>query len=332
MTTIKERKKLAIQADHVLEPRFPREILVDLTSYCNHTCNFCSNPRLRHNSTMGLDMAKRVLREAYDLGTRDVGLYGTGESFVVRNLHDYVAAAKAIGYEYVYITTNGAIATPDRAKKVLDAGLDSVKFSISAGKRETYKQIQGKDDFDKVVANLRWIAQYRQDTGLSYRIYVTMVYTDVTKDEVDILEKLVLPYVDEWDPHTLTNQCGNKSDNNSLGFIEQSNIRGRVKSEICFQPFTSFTVTPEGYVSGCVVDYQRTLIVGDLNRSTLAEIWHNEVYKSWRQRHIDGSVRGSICYNCIYNADEPITPLMPEYAEALKGYDSTSFIQIDSIG
>ena len=67
----------------------------------------------------------------------------------------------------------------------MDSGLDSIKFSISAGKRETYKEIQGQDDFDKVISNLKWISTYRKESGLNFRIYVTMVYTHKTKSEVD---------------------------------------------------------------------------------------------------------------------------------------------------
>lgn len=313
--SIKERKKSAITAEYVLDPPFPNEIFIDLTSFCNHACVFCSNWKLKHKRTMEPRMGRRVLQEAYENGTRDVGLYATGESFILKNLHEFVAAAKQIGYEYIFITTNGALATPERVKPVLDAGLSSIKFSISAGTRESYRKIHGKDDFDKVLRNLKWVAEYRAKSGLDYRIYVTMVYTDATKKEVDILKDLVIPYVDEWDPHLLTNQCGNKYDNNDLGEIEKSNIRGRAKSKICFQPFKSFTVTPEGYISACVLDYQKYLIVGDLSKTTLKEAWTNEIYTAFRKCHIEGNVRGLICYNCINNTNEKITALMPEYAE-----------------
>lgn len=315
LETIKKRKEIATMAEYVVDPPFPREIFIDLTSYCNHSCTFCSNSRLKHKYTMEPQMVRRILREAYENGTRDIGLYATGESFLVRNLHDYVAEAKHIGYEYIFITTNGSLATPGRAKPVFDAGLNSIKFSISAGTRDSYKRIHGKDDFDKVLQNLKWIAEYRKSSGLDYRIYVTMVYTEATKQEKESLKELVSPYMDEWDPHLLTNQCGNKYDNNELGQIEKFNVRGRGRSNICFQPFKSFTVTPEGYISACVLDYQKYLIVDDSNRTSLKEIWTNEIYAAFRKKHINGNLTGLICYNCLNNADEEVTPLTPEYAE-----------------
>jgi len=315
--TIKKRKKIATEAEYTVNPLFPSEIFIDLTSFCNHSCIFCSNSRVKNKRTMPRGLVKKVLREAYKNGTRDIGLYATGEPFLVKNLDEYVAEAKQIGYEYIFITTNGALAMPERVKPVLDAGLSSIKFSISAGTKETYKKIHGKDDFDMVLQNLKWIAEYRMSSRLDYRIYVTMVYTDMTRHESNILQELVAPYIDEWDPHLLTNQCGNKEDNNELGEIEKFNIRGRTKSKICFQPFKSFTVTPEGYISACVLDYQKLLIVGDLNRSTLQEVWTSDVYAGFRKHHLDGSIKGLICYNCINNTHEKVTPLLPKYADPL---------------
>ncbi|MCR4337561.1 MAG: radical SAM protein [Candidatus Omnitrophica bacterium] len=313
--TIADRKKNIKKGNYCEIPPFPREIFLDLTSFCNHRCVFCSNPHIKNKKTMEPDMVVRVLREAYECGVRDLGLYATGESFLVKSLPEYVAEAKRIGYEYLFITTNGALATPDRAKAVLDAGLDSIKFSISAGRPETYKIIQGKDDFETVISNLRWVSNYRKESGLKYRIYVTMVYTNKTKDEVEILRNIVQPLIDEWDPHPLNNQCGNMYENNKIGEILDHSPRARGHTNICFQPFKGFTITPEGLISACVLDYSKDLVVGDLTKNSLKEIWEGEIYRNFRKRHLNKDLKGLICYNCMHNQNEPVEPLMPEYVQ-----------------
>lgn len=319
MEIIVERKKKAVKFKALEIPPFPDEIFLDLTSFCNHACVFCSNPLIKDKTTMHHEMALRAIKEAYDCGARDLGMYATGESFMVKNLHEYVDYAKnIIGYKYLFITTNGALATPERVKSVLDAGMDSIKFSISAGQRETYKDIQGHDDFDKVIANLKWISQYRKKSGLNYRIYVTMVFTDKTKDEVETLKGIVSPYIDEWDPHPLNNQCGNMYENNALGTIESNAPRGRGKRNVCFQPFKSLTITPEGLVSACVLDYSKDLIVADLKKTTLKEAWESYIYKEFRRKHIERKLDGLICHNCMYNENEPVEPLTKEYAKHFK--------------
>ena len=62
--TIKKRKEMATMTKYVVDPPFPREIFIDLTSYCNHSCIFCSNSKLKHKYTMEPQMVRRVLREA----------------------------------------------------------------------------------------------------------------------------------------------------------------------------------------------------------------------------------------------------------------------------
>jgi len=319
MENIIDRKKHGVRFKALEVPPFPKEVFLDLTSLCNHACVFCANPRIKNKKTMNHEMAIRVINEAYECGTRELGMYATGDSFMVKNLHEYVEYAKnKVGYDYLFITTNGGLASPERVKPVLDAGLDSLKFSISAGKRETFKEIQGKDDFDKVISNLKWVSKYRQESGLKYRIYVTMVYTSKTECEVNILRDIVKPYIDEWDPHTLTNQCGNLYENNDLGNISSTNPRGRGDRNVCFQPFKSLTITPEGFVSACVVDYSKDLIVADLNKVSLKQAWEGEIYREFRKKHKARNLKGMICFNCMYNENEAVTPLMPEYAQHFK--------------
>ena len=103
-------------------------------------------------------------------------------------------------------------------------------------------------------------------------------------------------------------------ENNSIGSIEKGNPRARGKRDICFQPFKSFTITPDGLVSACVLDYSQDLIVADLKKTTLKEAWTNEIYKEFRRRHLTGNLKGGICYNCVNNTNEPVKPLMPEHS------------------
>ena len=57
---------------------------------------------------------------------REIGFYTTGEPFVYKGIEDI--DKKEIGYEYTYVSTNGALATPSRAKKVIESGIDSIKI------------------------------------------------------------------------------------------------------------------------------------------------------------------------------------------------------------
>ena len=123
-------------------------------------------------------------------GVDEVGLYSTGDPFMTKNLKDFIFYAKDKGIKRVYITTNGALASFDKAKECIDAGLDSMKFSINAGTRESYKIIHGHDDFDKVFKNLDDIFNYKIKDNLKIQLLSSFVYTNLTYQEIDKFKKL----------------------------------------------------------------------------------------------------------------------------------------------
>jgi len=299
-------------------PPFPREVFFDISNACNHTCVFCSNPKITKRANMSKELAFRLLRECKENGTTDVGLYATGEPFLRNDLAEFVRYAKGIGIEYVFITTNAALATPERAKPVLDAGIDSVKFSVNAGTRESYKKIHGSDDFDKVIEHIKWFHAYREKNGLKCGLYFSMVPTRLTEGEWPILRDLLAPYTDDENLRSCSNQGGNMYENNKTETIDKDNILGSMlpgqKLGKCPDPFFRCTITPQGFLTTCCVDYQNYLCVADLNETTLKEAWHNDHYVKLRERHMSGDLKGLICHNCLGNCDEPVVPIVAEFA------------------
>ena len=47
---LKERKEKTKEVTYSLTPPFPKEILIDISSLCNHACNFCSNVKMTNKS------------------------------------------------------------------------------------------------------------------------------------------------------------------------------------------------------------------------------------------------------------------------------------------
>ena len=134
--------------DYSVRPPFPKAALVELANLCNHSCVFCPIEKMtRKGRHIDRQLLERVLLEAYRLGTRELGFYGGSEPFVSKQLEHFIEFSKTTGFEYVYISTNGSIPSKDRMSSVLDSGLDSIKFSVNGGDRESYLAVHGKDDF-----------------------------------------------------------------------------------------------------------------------------------------------------------------------------------------
>lgn len=322
-STLSEKKSKRMKTDlNNPYPPPPREVFFDLNNTCNSRCFFCSNHKISERALLDRALGLRLLKEFYDFGTREIAFHATGEPFLRQDLADFVREAKQIGYEYIFLNTNGILATPERAKPVLDAGLDSIKFSVNAGSRSSYRQVHGIDCFDAVIENIKWCRSYREKNRLNYGIYLSMVVTDKTKTERDDLFRLISPYVDELDYRGCSNQGGNIIENNMTEKIDSKNLLGSLKkgqyTGRCPDIFFRCTVTPQGYLSACVVDYQNYLIVADLNTSLIKDAWHCDEYVNLRKRHINGDLKGIICNNCFNNCVEESFPLNAEYAVPFK--------------
>lgn len=297
---------------YCLEPPFPTtNFLLELSNACNHKCLFCAHQKMKRKvGKMAPEMVESVLRQAYELGTREVGMYATGEPFIVPELPEYIKLAKDIGYTYVYLTSNGALATPERIQAVVDAGVDSVKFSINAPERGLYEFIHGRDDFDIVCQNLRYLNQYRNESGRNFKIYITGILTRYTEHTREDYFKVFDGLADQIVFKDVYNQGGYMPE---IDYLLKCTYDSE-KIRRCNLPFDALCVTWEGYLSVENADFENMLIVADLNKVSLKEGWYGEKMKQVRSMFLNDCLEGTLCHGCVHHCQSPAEPLMPECA------------------
>lgn len=295
-----------------LSPPFPKVGLIELSNWCNHACVFCANPRMqREKNVLDIGLYERFVREAVGLGLEEIGLYTTGEPFFTKNLDKFVAISKNVGVRYIFLTTNGALATPERVVPVIEAGLSSIKFSVNAGSRETYAAVHGHDDFEKVTENIRFISQYRQKHAPHLRMLASCVVTRFIESEKDLVKKLLLPLVDDLVFIGVDGQAGQALD--QLAYIQSTMsplVPSAGKAQPCAMLWNRVHVTCEGYLTLCCSDYENALTYADLNApGTLQEAWNNTTIVTMRRRHRSQDLQGTLCQNCLYGTTDTVNPL-----------------------
>lgn len=207
MTSITNR----IDAVTHIEPEFlktvcppPPSIKTETSNRCNYKCSFCS---LRTRETPGkTDMPWESLKHVMDIthaaGVKEWGCFYLGEATMAPDLLlQEIKYAKAIGFPYVFLTTNGSLLTAQLIRDMMAAGLDSLKFSINAKDNVQFEEVMGvkAKNYEKALANLALARAIRWEGGYGTRIYASYIQFDGKQAEemAALLAEYVIPFADE---------------------------------------------------------------------------------------------------------------------------------------
>lgn len=299
-----------------VEPPFPHILKIDTCNACNYRCVFCPQAKeamsgAKPKGCIDDALCRHIMKDAYDAGAREICLSAMGEPLLNPRLEEYIAFAKNLGYTYVFFNTNGYLMTEERSASILQAGVDSVKFSINAGK-ENYALVHGIDAFDRVVQNLRAFDKTRKALRPSCALSVSYVATAATRQEADEVERRVRPHVDDFMVMNANNRGGSLTAAERKIFADGDQYSYRYP---CSQLFNNVYVTSEGYMLLCCQDFENVTVVADLRKESVADAWHNEKFTAFRKRYLAHDLEGTLCINCLgIQEDADVIPLTPEKA------------------
>lgn len=125
----------------------PSFVQIDITNDCNNNCIgcWCNSPLLGDrrlapeikSQTLPFNLIKSLLDEAKDIGAKEVYYAGGGEPFMHPEIMDILKFTKKKGL-VCYVNTNFTLIDREKAKQLVDLGIDQLTVSIWAGTPETY--------------------------------------------------------------------------------------------------------------------------------------------------------------------------------------------------
>jgi len=290
----------------------PRSVKIELCGRCNYRCGFCAiRARAAQPTTdMPWPLFARITREMVEAGVQEIGLFYLGEPFLSPALltratrylkHD-------LGVPYVFVTTNGSLASPDRVAAVFAAGLDSLKFSINAADDPQFAEVMQVSPrlYARALDNLAAARRLRDEGRYPCRIYASSIRYDgeqQTRMEA-LLAAHVLPYVDEhyWLPLYSMGSVATAREA-ELGYRPIAGNQGRIgalrEPLPCWSVFTEGHVTSRGHLSACCFDADDRFSMADLNQQSFSEAWHSSAFQALRAAHVRRDVSDTICAACV---------------------------------
>ncbi len=290
-------------------PPCPRSVKIELTARCNFACVFCARSlKLRNQADMDRGLFERLLLEMRELGVEEIGLFYLGESFLVPWLADAVRFAKHTAkYPYIFLTTNGSVAYPRVVDACMDAGLDSLKFSLNYADEAQFTEIARVKPrlFRAMLKNIEAAHEVRERGGYDCGLYASYIAYDGEQGErMKASIEAVRPYVDEVYALPLYTQADLVAESErERGWELTPGNRGRLGALRdplpCWATFTEGHITWDGKLSACCFDHAHEFTMADLTTTSFMDGWRGAAFQDIRRAHLRGDVRGTPCEGCV---------------------------------
>lgn len=248
-------------------------IEIEVTNYCNASCVFCANNRLKrkkgfidvhklydflkkHKNQLADNFFKKEGMKEYPRVT----LCGLGDPLLHPNIVEIVKNAHNLGY-YTQLVTNGYLLSPELMSRLGDSGLDEIAISLHSLNGINYYQTT-KLPLDVVKENIKNCASIIK--GKNIKLSIWRIYhpnpqfrdVDDSKDYFEFLKKCKLEGTTILGP--------------SEPWYRDGVVPGSLCDEVQDKPFWcnkilfTFNIDWQGNVILCCNDYNReTVILGN---------------------------------------------------------------------
>jgi hypothetical protein len=314
----------AIPASHLREaPPAPKSVKIEVSGRCNYACRFCSLRTRDAQPThdMDFELFKRITTEMRAADVEEIGVFYLGESLTnpMLTVACVEFCKRELAMPYVFLTSNASLATAEVVSALMQAGLDSLKWSINAADAGQFLEVMAVKPrlFHNALANIKRAYQIREAGGYKTGLYASSIRYDgeqQTRMEA-LLAREVLPYVDEhyWLP-LYSMAMRSHEIQGKLGYIPTHGNSGRWNPETglptrdplpCWSVFTEGHVRVDGHLSACCFGSDERFDVGDLTRQPFMQAWASPAMRAIRAAQIrtlkEGprALAGTMCEVCV---------------------------------
>lgn len=270
----------------------PRSVSIETYCYCNAKCVFCSFANTgRTRGRMSRDLFHKIIDEIslWNHPTT-IGLSVYGEFFLNPDwLHFMEYVRDKSPTSKLTMVTNGSEINDNKIDEIVKFNnIEEFGFSVYGFYPDTYKRIMGLpfSTVGKVEHAIKRISTERPDIPMS--ISYTTHHAYMGSDELKL-------FLEKWGdyakyPHPMIYNHQHRGFTGT-GFFDVP----------CQTLFINLSILHDGRVNLCCFDSGGEIILGDVNKQTLLEVWHGDEFRTIRDLHVI-KMRNTIplCNSCNY--------------------------------
>lgn len=276
--------------------KYPPILVFDTTNLCNAKCAWCHNPDLQYpKGTMSQKLFEKIIDD-YSQHEGKIWFGTFGEPFMDKNILDKINYVKRYNsIKDVTLLTNGSLLRPEISKQLLDLNIN-IEISLDEIDKirfETLKQL----DFDEVINNVIYLLEENIKLGSPVK---TILRMKTTQNESEIEGSTLYKQLKQLSSFidltpiassdSIANWAGSFNKRNFFDeYFPKTTPNSRYKNynlqnnAPCSQLWKNMVVMWDGKVVLCCADMEGKVIIGDLNKNSISEVWIGEKIKSIRE-------------------------------------------------
>lgn len=275
----------------------PKYIQIETTIACNANCWFCPQKKAKRRPMFMEDWVwKKIIDE-----TREMGIiyrpFLLNEPFIDKRMTEIVQYIKQDPTAKVEFNSNGEALIPKRSDKIIEAGVDVMRFSVDGIRKETFDESRGIS-YEKVYENVEYFIKKANNEKREIITEVRMIRFPGTEEEQEEFRE----YWEALNPSQVV-------------FTELYKYPWEGQTESLNLPCLKILDQMFFYVDGratlCCWDAEERQIVGDVKKQSVMDIWNGDTMNHCRKL-LDEGHRSEIhlCSRC----------------DAYKNFDFNSFL------
>ena len=349
MTTHHNEFKIITRSDRrilkdLLPLRKPLSLFIEPTNICNFRCVACVHGQERTRNDlkplkhMELDLFQKIINELQRWKgdrLRLLRLAVLGEPFLHPQMLDMIRIAKeACIADRVDTFSNGSILTEEMSHKIIDYGLDHIRFSIYSVLADKHREVTKSGcSVDQIHENILQLRKIR-DSRKQSKPFILVKMFDTYSKENDIFFNMYRDIADEVALEKVHDATKYSGQNLIKAYYKDERIEKLIRADYqkdlhphsaCPRPFLAMVINSMGDVLMCTHDAPKATKVGNVQDRTLEEIWDSRELFEFRKMHLLGNKHENVlCRNCDWyklfpNEDNvdgfPVAKLIPKGAD-----------------
>jgi len=279
----------------------PDRMYIESTNICNLRCVMCPTGREeieRPKGFMDFELFQRIVDEMAPW-VRATTLHIWGESLLHKRIFDMIAYCRARGL-HSEISTNATLLDEQRAKGILESGLDVIYLCLDGMRPETYQSIRVRADYEQTNENIRRFIRMKREGG--YRapfVNLQIIQMKQTQGEIEeFVRTWSIPGVDRVNVKPFDSWAGQIEEVNELRADDPGSFVPP-KRYACPNLWYHVHIYWDGSLAMCDRDYNLLFPLGNVKDGVM-KAWNGSQMQELRQLHVTNQLEHvAPCNTCL---------------------------------